>query len=189
MTLIEQPGLAIRLMRDDSQDHGLMAKWLSDERVLEYVYGRDNRFDLARVVAKFGPKARGEDEVVPCILEYRDIPVGYLQYYPVQDAAWYQIDTVESVLAIDMYIGEPAHWDRGIGTKALRMLMGYLFSELGANRIVIDPHVANRRAVRCYEKSGFKKVKVLKENELHEGAYRDCWLMVVDVPSPSPARG
>jgi len=32
-------------------------------------------------------------------------------------------------------------------------------------------------AVRCYEKSGFKKVKLLPAHELHEGAMRDCWLM------------
>lgn len=35
--------------------------------------------------------------------------------------------------------------------------------------IVLDPEVSNTRAVRCYEKCGFKKVKKV-HNET-------CWLM------------
>jgi aminoglycoside 6'-N-acetyltransferase len=49
------------------------------------------------------------------------------------------------------------------------MLVGHLFSALGAAQVVIDPRVTNKRAVRCYEKSGLKKVKVLRQRELHEG--------------------
>ena len=41
--------------------------------------------------------------------------------------------------------------------------------EMGAEAIAMDPKVNNERAIKCYEKSGFKKVKILKEHELHEG--------------------
>ena len=36
MSLIEEPGVAIRLMRDESQDYELVSKWLTDGRVLEF---------------------------------------------------------------------------------------------------------------------------------------------------------
>ncbi len=42
--LIQDDALAIRRMRDDEQDYEVMAKWLSDERVLEFYAGRDNPF-------------------------------------------------------------------------------------------------------------------------------------------------
>lgn len=185
MSLIEQPGLVLRLMRDESQDYELMSKWLTDDRVLEFYEGRDNPFDIDRVLAKYGPCVRGEDgedEVVPCILEYNDTPVGYMQYYPVMKGEEYGIEAVEAVFGIDLFIGEPDLWNRGIGARAMKMLVGYLFSALGATRVVIDPHVTNKRAIRCYEKGGFKKVKVLPRHELHEGELRDVWLMLSDRP-------
>ncbi len=91
MGLIKEPGLAIRPMRDEPQDYELLSKWLSDERVLEFAYGRDNPFPVDRVRAKFGPRVRGEERVVPCMLEYDDISIGYMQYYPVEknhDSYW-----------------------------------------------------------------------------------------------------
>jgi aminoglycoside 6'-N-acetyltransferase len=38
----------------------------------------------------------------------------------------------------------------------------------------------NRRAARCYEKAGFRKVRILPKHELHECVWRDSWLMVVE---------
>ena len=182
MAFIEEPGLAIRLMRDEPQDYELMSKWLTDERVLEFAFGRDNPFPVGRVITKYGPRIRGEERVVPSMLEYDDISIGYMQYYPVEKGEEYGIEAIQAVFGIDVFIGEPEFWDRGIGTRAMEMLLGYLFSTLGAARVVIDPMVTNGRAIRCYEKSGFKKVKVLPQHELHEGELRDGWLMVMDRP-------
>jgi len=42
-----------------------------------------------------------------------------------------------------------------------------------ARKVVLDPHVTKPRAIRCYEKWGFRKVKLLPRHELHEGERRD----------------
>jgi aminoglycoside 6'-N-acetyltransferase len=81
------------------------------------------------------------------------------------------------MFGVDMFIGEPELWDRGLGTKALAILVAYLYAAAGARGIVIDPRVANARAIRAYEKAGFRKVKVLPRHEFHEGAWYDNWLM------------
>jgi L-amino acid N-acyltransferase YncA len=36
------------------------------------------------------------------------------------------------------------------------------------------------KGINCYEKSGFIKVKLLHKQELHEGEFKDCWLMEYD---------
>ena len=87
---------------------------------------------------------------------------------------------MQGVYGVDLFIGEPELWDQGIGTKTLSALIGYLFGELGALRVVIDPRVSNARAIRCYERCGFSKIKILPEHELHEGIHRDAWLMSVE---------
>jgi len=40
--------------------------------------------------------------------------------------------------------------------------------------------VKNFRAIRCYEKCGFVKVKLLSGHDFHEGKYQDCWLMAIN---------
>lgn len=186
-TLIRQGELTIRLLQDAPGDYALLAHWLSDERVLEFYEGRDNPFSLEQVAEEFGLLVRGADLVTPCILVYRDAPVGYLQFYPVTEAerAEYGLpgEALTDVYGIDLFIGEPDLWNRGIGTAAVSALTSYLFAERQARQIVIDPWVENERAIRCYEKCGFRRVKVLPKHELHEGEYRDGLLMVLDRPT------
>ena len=167
-------------MRDDVDEYALMAKWLTDEMIMKFYEGRDRPHGLAKVRDKYGTRTREDSAIVPCILEYRGRPIGYVQYYPVLDGRPYEIESVKGVYGVDLFIGEPELWDKGIGTRTLSRLVDFLFTSVGASRVVIDPQVSNHRAIRCYEKCGFSKTKLLPKHELHEGEYRDSWLMMVD---------
>lgn len=167
-------------MRDEPGDYRLMARWLTDDRVLELYEGRDRPHPYDRVVAKYGPRVRGEDPIRPCILVYQEREIGYLQYYPVASPEEYGLDDATGTYAIDLFIGEPEYWGRELGSRALSALVSYMLEELDATRIVIDPRMDNHRAIRSYEKCGFRKVKLLAGHELHEGSRRDCWLMTIE---------
>jgi aminoglycoside 6'-N-acetyltransferase len=174
-----QGDLAIRLMRDAMDDYARMAGWLSDERVLEFYEGRDNPFPLERIVEKYSPRTLGLEGVTPCFIVHDGVPIGYIQYYPIdpETAGEYGIPYVEGIYGLDMFIGEPSDWNHGIGTRALSLMCAYLFGTFGARTITLDPEAWNARAIRCYEKCGFRKIKLLPASELHEGQYRDCWIM------------
>jgi aminoglycoside 6'-N-acetyltransferase len=183
--LIQEDKVAIRLMRDEISDYELMAKWLTDEQVLEFYEGRDNPFPLDKIRETYKHIIAGDDAVIPCLLSYQNIPIGYLQYCALNDLLesdrqLYHLDETDNVYAIDLFIGETDYWNQGIGTKILSVFVNYLFEQLQAEKIVIDPHVDNLRAIRCYEKCGFVKIKLLPAHELHEGKYSDCWLMATE---------
>ncbi|PSB23586.1 GNAT family N-acetyltransferase [Stenomitos frigidus] len=187
---MQQDDVAIRLMQDDMQDYQLMAKWLTDEAVLEFYEGRDNPYPLARVLEAYRPKVLWQEDITPCLILYQTEAIGYLQYYPLtesdrQEYGDYDIGESITIYAVDLFIGESHDWNQGIGTKALSAALTYLFEHLQADKVLIDPHVSNARAIRCYEKCGFSKVKQLPAHELHEGKYRDCWLMVADRSHPA----
>ena len=166
------------LIRDFSEDDlPLMLKWLTDERVLEYYEGRD---------ADYTPETPAEDHLgeLPggfrMIFEYEGAPIGYGQAYRLSGDMFDEYDypdTGRVVFAMDQFIGEPEYWDRGIGTAFLKLISSYLKDEFGAERILLDPHKSNPRAVRAYEKAGFRIIKSLPEHELFEGKNEDCWLM------------
>ena len=167
--------LHVRTLKDE--DKFLLVKWLSDPEVLRFYEGRDCPFDMERVERKFFEEG---DDVIRCLIEYDGRPIGYIQFYEVEaeERSTYGYDSAsERIYGMDQFIGESAYWNQGIGTQLVRAMVDYLIEEKGADRIVMDPQVANERAIRCYEKCGFHKVKLLRENELHEGEYRDCWLI------------
>ena len=59
-------------------------------------------------------------------------------------------------------IGEPAFWGKGYGTEAMRLVLRYAFLELSLERVSLATLASNPRAIRSYEKAGFR----------HEGAER-----------------
>jgi aminoglycoside 6'-N-acetyltransferase len=183
--LLQTDEISIRLMHDDMHDYELMAKWLSDEKVLEYYEGRDNPFSLERVIAEYQGIVRGDDVVVACIFSFQNQPIGYLQYYaldemPETDRQLYDLENPGGTFGMDLFIGETEYWNQGIGCKVVSKIIDFLFDEFGATRVVIDPETWNTRAINTYEKCGFKKVKLLPKHELHEGEYHDSWLMAID---------
>jgi aminoglycoside 6'-N-acetyltransferase len=171
-------------MEDCLDDYKLLEKWLSDPAVLEFYEGRDNPFNLEKVMKKFAHRTRGESEVTPCIIEYDDQAIGYIQYYIV-DAEEYEvhdkIDIGEYLypFGMDLFIGETEYWNMGIGTYLVKGMIHYLFENENADGIFIDPHTCNKRAIKCYEKSGFNPITVIEKRELHEGECRDSLIMFI----------
>ena len=174
--IIENEQLTIRLL--ESGDKEIMARWLSDPRVLEYYEGRNNPQDLQKIEQHF---FKSQDEATRCIVEFQGRAIGYIQFYPIEkeERIQYGYETAEKIYGTDQFIGEAAEWNKGIGTQVVLLMKTYLFESLGAERIVMDPQAWNERAIACYEKCGYRKVKLLPKHELHEGEMKDCWLMEV----------
>jgi aminoglycoside 6'-N-acetyltransferase len=179
--IINDDEIIIRKMKYSSEDFNLLDKWLNDEEVQEYYEGKSTKYTHEQIINKFGPRALGEDYVIPCIIQYNAFPIGYIQYYRLtkQEQEDYSVDNHKEVYGIDLFIGETAYWNKGIGTKTLKLLVRFLFSEIKTDIICIDPQTWNLRAIRCYEKCGFKKIKVLEKRELHEGLYKDNQIMMI----------
>lgn len=62
-------------------------------------------------------------------------------------------------------IGEREFWGKGYGTDALRVLLRYGFEELNLQRVSLSFLDGNDRALRSYEKCGFR----------YEGRERRAW--------------
>ncbi|MBI2914932.1 MAG: GNAT family N-acetyltransferase [Firmicutes bacterium] len=54
-------------------------------------------------------------------------------------------------------IGERDYWDRGYGTDAVMCLLRHAFLKMNLARVYLRVYSWNGRAIRCYEKCGFKK--------------------------------
>jgi len=173
--LFQKEKLLIREL--ERKDKYLLSKWLSDPEILQYYEGRDNPFDVEKVEQKFFDE---EADTTRCIIEFNEATIGYVQFYKIDEAERRNYgygESSEIIYGMDQFIGESTYWNKGVGTQLVSAVVAYLVEAKGADRIVMDPQTWNERAIRCYENCGFKKVKLLPANELHEGEYRDCWLI------------
>ena len=66
--------------------------------------------------------------------------------------------TADGVAKIGIKICESDCQNRGVGKKALSMLIGWLFQN-GYSKIVLDTDLTNTRAQHVYESLGFRKVQ------------------------------
>lgn len=167
--------ITVRLL--DEKDEQLLVQWLSNPVVLQYYEGRDQPHDLHLVRENF----YGQDDAEHrCMVEYEGKPIGYIQFYELEEEERNEYgygDIDEIIYGTDQFIGEEDYWNRGIGTQLVQSMLIYLVNEKQARKVVMDPQSSNERAISCYEKCGFRKVRLLPEHELHEGQMRDCWLM------------
>ncbi len=69
------------------------------------------------------------------------------------------------------------YWNRGIGTEATRLILKYAFEHLNLHKVLLEVYEYNERAIRVYEKVGFKVEGRLRKNRYLKGKYYDVIVM------------
>ncbi|MDR2043385.1 MAG: GNAT family N-acetyltransferase [Clostridium sp.] len=76
-----------------------------------------------------------------------------------------------------IFIGEARARGRGIGTAAAKLMQEYGWREQELHKIYLRVLAENVRAIRSYEKAGFRREGYLKEEVRIDGNYRDLvWM-------------
>jgi aminoglycoside 6'-N-acetyltransferase len=155
-------GERVTLRPLDAEDVDRLAAILAEPEVVAW-WGR---WDADRVRAEL---IEPEDEVVFAI-EVDGELVGSIQYTEENDPDYRHA-------SIDLFLA-PSWHGRGLGSEAVRVVARYLFDERGHHRLTIDPAAANERAIRAYERVGFRPVGVMRQYERGpDGTWRDGLLM------------
>jgi len=143
---------AFRVMSEN--DLPLVGAWLATPHVVEWWPAGVKQ--LERVRAHIDDPAIGV-----FIVTADERPIGYLQCYdPCAEADHPFRDQPAGTRGLDQFIGEPDMIGRGHGSSLTRAFVARLFAA-GTPRVITDPDPANRRAVRAYEKAGFKAERLV----------------------------
>jgi RimJ/RimL family protein N-acetyltransferase len=91
----------------------------------------------------------------------------------------HQIDWRNRHAGFGITVGDKAEWGKGYGSEATRLIVGHAFATLNLNRVWLHVYEYNERALRTYEKLGFKREGVLRQDNFREGRYWDTIVMAV----------
>jgi aminoglycoside 6'-N-acetyltransferase len=91
---------------------------------------------------------------------------------------FYEEDTPDYRHAgMDLFLATESQ-GQGLGREALQLVARHLFEERGHHRLVIDPAASNARAIKAYERVGFKPVGVMRLYERGpDGTFHDGLLL------------
>ena len=151
-------------------DYPLLDGWMRQPHWLEWWGDRETELGYIRDMVE------GEDSTRPFLFLLDGEPAGYIQYWFICDnlvepwlseAPWMTRVPADSI-GIDLSIGDAGWLSRGLGSTALRLFAERRRAE-GHKSILIDPDLANARAIRAYEKAGFRELIVSRESSKDGG--------------------
>ena len=87
------------------------------------------------------------------------------------------VDWKNSKVVVGIFIGNKDYWNNGYGTDAMNVLIKFIFEQMNINKIKLHVYSFNERAIKCYEKCGFKQEGVLRKELYRNGQYYDEILM------------
>lgn len=154
---------------------------LADPEVIRLTGSPPEPFDLARLRAWYGSRNSQTDRLDLAVV---DRATGAC----VGEVVLNEWDGPNRSCNFRTLIG-PAGRNRGLGTEAVRLIVGYGFEQLGLHRISLEVFAFNPRARRVYEKVGFVAEGTLRQVLRDGDDWVDATVMSILAPEWAVHRG
>jgi RimJ/RimL family protein N-acetyltransferase len=160
-------GSKVRLRPIEPQDVELLHRWINASPALEWLH---RRLPLSRRAEQAWAARAATDPQMPSFIiqTLRGVDIGALSV---------QLEGGRGVLGIAIH--DPRYWSRGYGQDAVEVMVDAAFRVLPLQRIELLVFPDNLRAIRCYEKAGFKREGQLRQYSYRGGLMRDVIIMSI----------
>lgn len=165
-------GEGVELRRHDRANYPLYARWYGDEEVWRLTSWMAEPMRRAAVERLFEDRESSSmDDSFAVHWEGEGEPVGVVSLANISHA--------NSSADLSVIVGDEKDRDKGLGTEAIRILLGYAFEDLGLNRVALSVFDFNETAIHAYEKLGFEREGLLRQALWRDGGFHDAILMSV----------
>ncbi len=167
-------GKLVRLRAYEKSDLDAVMKWVNDEEVTDLLGGAMLTYPVSSSAeekfieaAAAGSSEKQKNFVIETLADRRYI--GTISFNV--------IDWLNRSAGLGIVIGDKSVWGKGYGTDAMRVLMRLGFDKLNLHRLWLHVHDYNQRAIASYEKCGFTREGVLRQEHFRRGRYHDTIVM------------
>jgi len=158
-------GDRIYLSPRNTEDVELFTEWLNDFEITDYT----GRSGILTTLS--GEKKYLEDNSSP---EATFVIVTIKDDQMIGTVSLENIDNINRTATLGIFIGDKNYRDKGYGTEAIKLILEYGFKYMNLNNIKLDLMAINTRALKCYEKCGFKEYGKRRKCIFINGKYYDC---------------
>ncbi len=159
-------GKLVALRRPHANDLPSVIRWYRDKEIARLTRYQARPMSPGEVERFFQYRMLADDALAYSIVELPDWRlVGFTTFS--------SLDADNGSVMFHITIGERDAWGRGLGTEVTELMLGHAFDRLGLHRVGLSVFSYNLRAIRAYEKAGFKIEGRLRDAILREGVYWD----------------
>jgi RimJ/RimL family protein N-acetyltransferase len=159
-------GRLVALRRPQPSDQASVVRWYRDREIARLTRYQARPMAEAEVERFFQLRMMAADALAYCIVELPDWRlVGFTTFSA--------LDGDNGSVLFHITIGERDAWGRGLGTEATELMLEHAFERLGLHRVGLSVFSYNLRAIRAYEKAGFRIEGRQREAILRDGRYWD----------------
>jgi len=170
-------GEQIRFRAIEKEDLPYFVKWLNDPEVKRGL-SMIMPLSLAEEEEWFAELLKKPPFEKPLAIEIQPDPL-LDEWIFVGNFGIFGIDWINRFAEIGIHIGEKGYWNQGYGTKAMELILKHGFENLNLHRLWLRVYETNHRAIRVYEKAGFKNEGKFREGQFLDGKYVDVMIMSV----------
>lgn len=158
---------SIKLRRITTADTVNIIKWRNNPRVRNnFIYQEELTEEIHK---QWLETMIATSKAVQFIIVNEDIDIGSVYFR--------DIDKVNEKAEYGIFIGEDSAIGKGYGTIACELACKYAFEKLNLHKIYLRVFARNLCAIRSYEKAGFIKEGLLKDDVKIQGEFSDLILM------------
>jgi RimJ/RimL family protein N-acetyltransferase len=168
-------GDGIRFRGIEREDLPSFVRWLNDPEVRRGLSLR-MPLSLSQEEEWFSELSKGSPYERPMAIEILPDPKKD-EWVFVGNCGLIDIDWQNRQAEMGIHIGEKKYWNKGFGTKAVQLLLKHGFETLNLHRLWLRVFESNQRAIRSYEKAGFKLEGRFRKAQFIEGMYEDVMIM------------
>jgi RimJ/RimL family protein N-acetyltransferase len=95
------------------------------------------------------------------------------------DCGLHDFDWESRSAVLGIAMSDREYREEGYGSDAVRTLLGFAFGEMNLHRVQLEVYDFDLRALRCYEKCGFKVEGRRREALFRNGCYHDILIMSI----------
>lgn len=159
-------GQRVRLRRHRPGDLPAIERWYRDAELARLTRYQARPMTTAEVERFFRTRLLSVDALAYAIEELRPRRlIGFTTFSA--------LDADNGSVLFHITIGERDAWGRGLGTETAELMLEHAFDRLKLHRVGLSVFAYNTRAIRSYEKAGFKVEGRLRDAILRDGRYWD----------------
>lgn len=87
------------------------------------------------------------------------------------------VDNIQRTAELGIFIGNKEYWGKGYGQEVIGLILNFGFNILNLHNIMLKVKAFNKRAIKCYEKCGFKMIGVRRESLTYGDKKYDEYMM------------
>ena len=159
-------GRRIVLRRHRAENLAVVSRWYRDPEVARLTRYQTRPMPREEVERFFQTRLLGPDSVAYAIhVRLTDRLIGLTTFS--------SLDPDNGSVLFHITLGERDVWGQGYGTEAASMMLAHAFERLGLHRVGLSVFSFNERAIRSYEKAGFRIEGRLRDAIARDGRYWD----------------